>query len=103
MAEMAVDVKHALGELVEEILFFTDSTIAMSWCHNLNKKLRLYVLNRVSEIRRLITECAGQSPEFPLYHIEGKDNLADLLTKPHEIKPEDLGIGSTWQNGLHWM
>ena len=103
MAEMALDVRHALGELVEEVLFFTDSTIAMSWCHNLNKKLRLYVLNRVSEIRRLITECAGESAEFPLYHIEGKDNLADLLTKPHEITPEDLGIGSTWQNGLHWM
>ena len=103
MAEMAHDVKVALGSLIGEVLFFTDSTIAMSWCHNIEKKLRLFVLNRVSQVRRFIHETAGDTSEFPLYHIEGKHNVADLLTKPHNIKPSDLGMESIWQNGPEWM
>lgn len=103
MAEVASDVKMALGTLVEEVLFFTDSTIAMSWCHNLNKKLRLFVFNRVSQVRRSIQEVAGSQEEFPLYHIDGKLNIADLLTKPHDISPTDLGLESSWHNGLDWM
>ena len=103
MAEMAADVKAALGTIVEDVLFFTDSTIAMSWCHNLNKKLRLYVLNRVSEIRRLIFQAAGVTEELPLFHINGRDNIADLLTKPHNISPADLKADSTWQTGFNWM
>ena len=37
------------------------------------------------------------------YHIDGKLNLADLLTKKHDIRLEDYAIGSLWQNGLPWM
>ena len=103
MAEMALDVKNSIGKGVEEVLFFTDSTIAMCWCHNLNKKLRLFVLNRVSQIRRLILQATGDQTEFPLFHIDGKQNIADLLTKPHSISPKDLGSESIWHNGLAWM
>ncbi len=98
-ASMALDVKHALGDLVEDVLFFTDSTIAMCWVHNTHKKLRLFCLNRVTEIRRLIEATVGEVDDFPVYHIDGKLNVADMLTKPHGIKPSDLGVGSVWQNG----
>lgn len=103
MAELANDVALALGNMVEEILFFTDSTIAMSWCHNLNKKLRLFVFNRVAEVRRLITEVCPQDGEFPLFHIDGKENIADLLTKTNDISPKELGLHSTWNTGKEWM
>ena len=38
-------VKRALGDLVDKIIYCTDSTIALSWCRNMNIKLRLFVFN----------------------------------------------------------
>ena len=43
MTELAFIVKRSLEEKVSEVVYVTDSTIAMSWCHNPNIKLRLYV------------------------------------------------------------
>ena len=37
------------------------------------------------------------------FHIEGTANLADLLTKKHEIRIEDVSKGSDWIEGLDWM
>ena len=102
-ANLALEVKDALGDKVSDILFFTDSQIALSWCHNKDKKLRLFVLNRVSEIRRLLFSFSDLSSELPLYHIDGKINMADLLTKPNNLKPTDLHSESEWLNGLPWM
>ena len=105
MAETADSVKKALGDKVKETLYFTDSTIAMCWCHNTSKKLRMYTMYRVADIRRLILGSADSSldQELPLYHIDGKLNTADLLTKYHNITPKDLGSDSQWQNGMTWM
>ena len=102
-AIMAADLKDALGDLIEDVLFFTDSTIAMSWVHNVNKRLRLFCLNRVAETRRLMGLVADLDKGVPLYHIDGTSNIADLLTKPHNLKPADLSRGSQWQNGMSWM
>ena len=41
--------------------------------------------------------------EIPIFHIEGLRNIADLLTKYHEISINDLSIGSLWQKGHPWM
>ena len=38
-------------------------------------------------------ELTTGSKMVSLLHIYGKLNLADLLTKPHELSVEDLGIG----------
>ena len=105
MAETAEMVKTALGPWVSEVLYFTDSTIAMCWCHNTSKKLRLFTLYRVAEIRRLIlgSVCTDEDKPLPLYHIDGKLNTADLLTKYHNITPETLGPDSNWQRGYPWM
>ena len=48
--ELAFLVKRALGDLVEEIIYCTDSTIALSWCRNMNIQLRLFFYNRVMMI-----------------------------------------------------
>ena len=104
MAETADSVKRALGDKVKETLYFTDSTIAMCWCHNLSKKLRMYTLYRVADIRRNILGTANVTDkELSIFHIDGKINIADLLTKPLDTQPKDLGIGSDWQEGLPWM
>lgn len=103
MAETVQSVKSALGEQVTETLYFTDSTIAMCWCHNISKKLRIYTLYRVADIRRNILGSAYHDQDLPLYHIDGKSNVADFLTKHHSIKPEDLSSKSLWQTGYPWM
>ena len=40
---------------------------------------------------------------LPIYHVDGELNLADLLTKRHELSINDLSAGSVWQTGYPWM
>ena len=54
MTEIAFFTKKSLGDKVGDIIFVTDSTIALCWVHNENKRLRIFVLNRVETIRRMI-------------------------------------------------
>ena len=57
--ELAFLVKRALGDLVDEIIYCTDSTIALFWCRNMNTKLRLFVYNRVMSILRMCEWTTG--------------------------------------------
>ena len=102
MTELAFITKKSLRNRVSEIIYVTDSTIAMSWCHNTTIKIRLFVKNRVETVRRMI-DWAIDSEDIPLYHIDGTLNVADLLTKPHELSVESVTMGSVWQDGLEWM
>ena len=100
--ELTFSIKKALGDSVGEIIYATDSTIALSWCSNPNIKLRLYVYNRVMTILRLGEWTTGLD-SIPLYHIEGESNLSDLLTKKHDVGIQDVSSGSSWIEGLEWM
>ena len=91
-----------MGSKVEDVIFVTDSTIALSWCCNPSKKLRLFVFSRVETIRRMIEWTTGRD-YLPIYHVDGALNLSDLLTKKHDLTVEDLSTGSNWQTGLPWM
>ena len=53
-------------------------------------------------ILRMCEWTAGRT-EVPLFHIVGKHNLADLLTKKHELRVESVTLNSVWQTGLPWM
>ena len=102
MADLALQVKRLLGSVVKEIIYATDSSIALAWCHNTSLKLRLYVYNRVEVIRRLINwTIEGNS--LPLFHIRREHNLADWVTKVQPISAKDVDSESPWQKGLPWM
>ena len=103
MSELAYVTVKALNGLVKEIVYFTDSTIAMSWCHNVNKKLRLYVKSRVETIRLMMEWTDLVTDKLPLYHIDGLINVADILTKEHDIRATDMGPLSEWNLGPPWM
>jgi hypothetical protein len=103
MTEVAFVVNKSLKGLVKDILYVTDSTIAMSWCHNLNRKLKTYVHSRVESVRRMIEWTDQSIEELPLVHIDGTMNIADLLTKHHDISVSDLGPDSEWHKGMDWM
>ena len=100
--ELAFLVKRALGDLVDEIIFCTYSTIALSWCKNMTIKLRFFVYNRVMTILRMCEWTTGKA-EVPLFHFDGKLHLSDLLTKHHEMSVEAVSLKSKWQTGLPWM
>ena len=103
MSELAFLAKKALGSIIQDILYFTDSTIALSWSHNTTKKLRMFVHNRVTTIRRFMFWTVGESESLPLFHIDGNENIADLLTKVHNVVPSSLGPNSEWHTGKPWM
>ena len=92
MAELAYVAKKSLGEQVKEIIYLTDSTIALAWIHNTNIKLRSFIHSRAESSRRLIQMTVNRD-EIPLFHVEGLLNLADLLTKHHAVGTAEVCIG----------
>ena len=90
--ELIYLVGKSMGSRVEDVIFATDSTIALSWCCNPTKKLRLFVFYRVETIRILIEWTTGRD-YLPLYHVDGELNLSDLLTKKHDLLFDDLSTG----------
>ena len=94
--------QKSLGDLVDQIIDCTDSTIALSWCRNPKIKLRLFAYNSVMTILRMC-EWTTEESEIPIFHIDRKINLADLLTKHHELGVESVTIGLEWQSVLPWM
>jgi hypothetical protein len=100
--ELAFLVKKALGDRFGEIIYVTDSTIALCWCSNSNIKLRLFVYNRVMTILRMIEWTTG-TKDIPMYHIESELNLADMLTKKHDLQYKDVSSRAPWIEGMDWM
>ena len=98
---MAYIVKRALGDRVTEVVYISDSMIALSWCSSLEKKLCLFIQNRVCTILWMVQVTLGldDGDSLPLYHVEGELNVADLLTKGHPITVRDVSAGSFWQTG----
>ena len=54
--------------------FWTDSTIVLSYLHNDSKRYKVFVANRVSEIRQNSTPSQWR-------HVSGDDNPADVLSR----------------------
>ena len=101
-AELALMVKSSLGSEVGEVNYIMDLTIALSWSSKETIKLRLFIFNRVMMILRLYEWTTG-SKDRVLFHIDGSLNLADLLTKEHEIGVGTVSKDSDWIEGLSWM
>ena len=105
LTELMFVAKRAIGARVQEMLYLTDSAVTLAWCQSIGKRLRLFVNNRVEAIRRMIDWTVGLQPgeKLPLYHVAGTENIADLLTKAHNIGAEQVTIGSVWESGHDWM
>jgi hypothetical protein len=102
-AEASLTVRKALKEKVSEVFYFSDSTIAISWVLNSAKRLRMWTFNRVKEITTALRWVIGSDEVWPLYHIAGDMNTADMVTRPVEPCAIDVGNTSVWQTGAPWM
>jgi hypothetical protein len=103
MADAALSVRNALGDRVSDVLFYTDSVVAMCWVLNTRKRLRMFVHNRAQSIRQALGVVTDGEETIPLFHIDGTLNTADLVTKPRKLANIDVAPGSNWMNGLDWM
>ena len=102
MTELVLKVQRILGSKVKEIVYATDSSIALAWCHNTTLKLRLFVYNRLEAIRRMV-QWTLDDKSLPLFHVSGALNLADWVTKVKPLALEHIDANSPWQKGLPWM
>ena len=103
MGELALSVLQSIGYRVSEAWYFSDSEVAICWMLNTSKQLRMWVHNRVESARFMIKRTVEGKETVPLYHIPGKENLADLLTKTKDILPHHIDSSSQWRCGLDWM
>ena len=102
-AETSLTVQKALRNHVSSIRFYTDSRIVVCWVLNQSKRLRMWAYNRVSAIRSMMNITENGEASTPLFHINGIDNVADLLTKVRSISFSDLQTTSAWYTGMTWM
>ena len=99
-AELMFSVYSAMNGLVEDFYLFVDSTVALCWIINQSKQLLTFCRHRVQNIHRFCSWMEKEVP--PVFHIEGPENVSDLLTKGG-VTPEMLGPDSEWQSGREWM
>ena len=78
----------------DSILFWTDSMINLQYIQNEERRFKVFVSNRVSEIRR-------HSEVSQWRHIEGNKNPADLATRG--ISLEELNKTSRWLYGPEFL
>jgi hypothetical protein len=103
MADVALLVQKAHVSRVKEVNYFSDSAIAICWVLNSSRRLRMWVHNQATLVRTAMRWTTDQKELLPLFHIPGSSNIADLLTKPHNLTLPDLGEDSDWQSGMDWM
>ena len=93
-AVLANVVRANLGDRFVGATYITDSTVCLFWITQDDRPLQVGVRNAVSEIRRF-------SRQEDWYHVDTKNNVADLGTRTADV--EDVVAGSDWQQGQEWM
>ena len=79
---------------VEIIRCWTDSISALYWVRGVNKEWKIFVENRVQEIRKLV-------PDDLWAHCPGKENPADIPTR--KLLPSVFEQQSEWWTGPPWL
>ena len=92
-------VQELMDEIVKQVSLLglrciTDSQVALFCIHGTDKKWKLFVRNRVAEIRRLV-------PPNCWSHCSGETNSADLPSRGLTLL--ELSVSGLWRNGLEWL
>ena len=80
--------------LVTATLCYTDSQVALCWIRGEDKDWKLFIQNRVSEIRSLV-------PASYWRHCRGRNNPADIPTRGSTTK--ELVASNLWFYGPSWL
>ncbi|GFU98713.1 integrase_H2C2 domain-containing protein [Trichonephila clavipes] len=94
-ARLAKNASRVLSEKISITNYFwTDLTIALSWIQGPSNRWKVFVANRVKEIRSLTDKDSWR-------HCPGKDNPSDLLTRC--ISADSLINCEKWWKGLSFL
>ena len=88
-------VRRSFGSNHKSSIKLTDSQIVLHWIHNADLRLKVFCRNRVTDILRF-TERNNWK------YVKSADMPADIATR-HGKSIQDVGPGSTWQEGYPWM
>ena len=88
--------ERALEEWVAWIRVCSDSEISLSWVMYENNKLDVFTRNRVNNVRAKVSL-------DELHWIEGKENPADIGTRPDTVSAITIHPNSEWMCGKPWM
>ena len=86
---------------LEEINFVVDSTCILDYLAETNATKDIYVINRISEIRKEINNLVGNQIKVKYFWIHSAGNIADVATRDN-CKFEYL-FSDEWQNGPEWI
>ena len=87
-------VKRNFGAHITEVIYVTDSLVALYWLHSDTRPLQTGVRNLSIQIRQF-------SDPANWHHVESAGNVADIATRPDALP--DVGENSDWQQGRPWM
>ena len=88
-------VKKNLKGKVTKSIYVTDSSIVLSWLNQDARPMSIAIRNSVIEVRRF-------SNRSDWFHIDTKNNIADLGTRG-KVGVEQINETSDWQRGKAWM
>ena len=84
---------------IQNVIFWTDSTLVLQYLRNQRHRFKVYVANRVTEILEMTT--ASQ-----WHHIESKENPADICNRGvatvYELSNE-IGSLKSWYKGPNFL
>jgi hypothetical protein len=100
---MAAHACKAAASPFERVIIATDSGCSVAASQRAGGLMNIYFANRVGEIHERRREMAAESVTVEdISWVPGLENPADLGTRG-KAKAEDLGPGSRWQHGPHFL
>lgn len=79
---------------INKSVFWTDSTIVLGWIKTKPKTLKMFVCNRIQEIRDLTNDCSWR-------HVPTNENPADFSSRGVAI--QSLGNNELWWTGPNFL
>ncbi|CAK1590149.1 unnamed protein product [Parnassius mnemosyne] len=94
LSRLILETARVLGIEKHNIRAWTDSTVVLAWINNHPSRWKVFVANRVSEIKSNL--------DFHNWsHISSKENAADAASRG--LSPQELVKNSIWFNGSDFL
>lgn len=90
LAQLVAKVKNELHLSFDQTVYWTDSTIVLSWIRLQSSSLKTFVANRISKIQSLTSANEWR-------HVASGQNPADILSRG--LTPNQLNLSSLWWQG----
>lgn len=96
LVRLMTTVRDAFDNTIKQVVFWTDSEIVLHWIHRQPAQLKMYVGNRVQQIRDGSIDLG-----FEWRHVPTASNPADLASRG--VMPADLINARMWWSGPDWL